>query len=237
MSAMQRLLVFALLAWAGAVVAASTPDINLRVVMIRPEDALLQVFKQSGDNFIIALQGTGDRRISLNLQKAPLEVALKRICDEAELNLTRTESVFVVTGSAGSGQRLRGHLGTHLGTLDTSNRPNPSAMTFNPLAMGMLAHPSMARNTLSAFGTNGSVYRFEREERSTFTCPHCKRTITVLGQKDQCVQCSRGFQRDWAFCPFDGATRATPLSDWKVCPFCTKGVKSHADAADSNRNG
>ena len=67
------------------------------------------------------------------------------------------------------------------------------------------------------------------EERSTFTCPHCKQQVTVLHQHTapKCEKCSRTFHDDWQFCPFDGAKRpASAGTDWQFCPLCGKSVKA-----------
>jgi hypothetical protein len=86
---------------------------------------------------------------------------------------------------------------------------------------------------------------FNREERSTFTCPHCKATNTVsrVRQQPKCPKCTRVFQPDWQFCPADGAKRPAGPSDWKYCPSCGKQVtppkaqEGNIDLGDPNVTG
>jgi hypothetical protein len=64
------------------------------------------------------------------------------------------------------------------------------------------------------------------EERSTFTCPHCKQQVTIIKKHvtPKCPTCGRTFQDDWKFCPVDGTKRPEDSSDWKFCPHCGKAV-------------
>lgn len=189
------------------------PEVNLRVNLSAPEDALLHLFRQSGENFVFAPMGPIDRRVSLDLCNMPVELAVSRLCDEAGLKFEQRAGGFVITCGPAlfTSQTLRSALGGSSGLTG-------HASALNPLALGALAAPGLSRQ----FATFGLA------ERSTFTCPHCKRSVTILGLKDQCGQCQRQLQRGWTYCPFDGAKRTTLLEDWKACPFCLKGVKNHA---------
>jgi len=64
------------------------------------------------------------------------------------------------------------------------------------------------------------------EERSTFTCPHCKQQVTVIKKHvaPKCPTCGRTFQDDWKFCPVDGTKRPDDPGEWKFCPHCGKAV-------------
>jgi predicted RNA-binding Zn-ribbon protein involved in translation (DUF1610 family) len=64
------------------------------------------------------------------------------------------------------------------------------------------------------------------EERSTFTCPSCKEQITVMRKHTtpKCPTCGKEFQKEWKFCPNDGAKRPADPTDWKFCPHCGKAV-------------
>ncbi len=64
------------------------------------------------------------------------------------------------------------------------------------------------------------------EARSTFTCPSCKEQITVLRKHTapKCPTCGKDFQKEWKFCPNDGAKRPAEAGDWKFCPHCGKAV-------------
>ncbi len=64
------------------------------------------------------------------------------------------------------------------------------------------------------------------EERSTFTCPHCKEQVTVIKKHTtiKCPTCGRGYQDDYKFCPFDGTKRPADSSKWSFCPHCGKSI-------------
>lgn len=82
---------------------------------------------------------------------------------------------------------------------------------------------------------NGLFYSYgSREQRSTFTCPHCKRQATVIRKVEtpKCPKCERVFQPSWQFCPHDGTRRPASETTWKACPFCGKQVSDAATAAD-----
>jgi transcription elongation factor Elf1 len=82
---------------------------------------------------------------------------------------------------------------------------------------------------------NGLVYSYgSREQRSTFTCPHCKRQATVIRKAvtPKCPKCERVFQSSWQFCPNDGTRRPASETTWKACPFCGKQVSDAALAVD-----
>ncbi len=86
-------------------------------------------------------------------------------------------------------------------------------------------------------GQNGFVYTYpKREERSTFTCPHCKRQATVIRKVEtpKCPKCERVFQPSWQFCPYDGTRRPAGETTWKACPFCGKQV-SRADTNEPRK--
>ncbi len=74
---------------------------------------------------------------------------------------------------------------------------------------------------------DGVVYSYsQNENRSTFTCPHCKRQATVIRKAEaaHCPKCERVMQSDWQFCPNDGTKRPASETAWKFCPFCSRAV-------------
>ena len=64
------------------------------------------------------------------------------------------------------------------------------------------------------------------EERSTFTCPHCKEQVTIIKKHTapKCPTCGRVFMDDWKFCPFDGTKRPAETTGWNFCPHCGKAI-------------
>lgn len=65
------------------------------------------------------------------------------------------------------------------------------------------------------------------EQRSTFTCPHCKGQTTIIRAQQlqpKCPKCGRTFHSDWQFCPFDSSKRPATAGGWKYCPLCGKEV-------------
>ncbi len=82
--------------------------------------------------------------------------------------------------------------------------------------------------------SNALTYSLSTQEtRSTFTCPHCRKQLTIVSQKQspKCPDCKRDFLSDWKFCPFDGAKRPASGIEWGFCPICGKDLP-HKDGED-----
>ena len=63
-----------------------------------------------------------------------------------------------------------------------------------------------------------------RGQFHTFRCRHCKNQVTlrVTVAQPKCAKCRRGFQPDWKFCPYDGASRPATAPPLRFCPVCGK---------------
>ena len=83
--------------------------------------------------------------------------------------------------------------------------------------------------------SNALTYSLSTQEtRSTFTCPHCQKQVTIVSQKQslKCPDCKREFLSDWKFCPFDGAKRPASGIEWGFCPICGKDLP-HKEGSES----
>lgn len=85
---------------------------------------------------------------------------------------------------------------------------------------------------------SSGILRYQlSEERSTFTCPHCKGQTTMLRQRQQpkCPKCERLFQPSWQFCPVDGSKRPATPGEWKHCPLCGKQVDKDKSGKEKSK--
>ena len=111
---------------------------------------------------------------------------------------------------------------------DARLKPVFDKLVLRPEGSAILdSQDSAFRIFLGEAGDDAATYRIAvAEEVSAFTCPHCN--VRVLAQRDpappKCVKCSRQFQAQWQFCPFDGAPRPIELREWSFCPACGKRV-------------
>lgn len=102
---------------------------------------------------------------------------------------------------------------------------------IDPLSQDVLAF--VGKNHIS----DALTYSLSTQEtRSTFTCPHCRKQLTIVSQKQsiKCPDCKRDFLSDWKFCPFDGAKRPANGSEWGFCPICGKDLP-HSGGDNANK--
>lgn len=103
-------------------------------------------------------------------------------------------------------------------------------LTGQGTAKALTPTKPFALNNGTNFAIGNTLYTANTltETRSTFTCPHCKKQVTVLHQHQspKCETCGRTFHDDWQFCPFDGFKRpAGAESAWQFCPLCGWSLK------------
>jgi RNA polymerase subunit RPABC4/transcription elongation factor Spt4 len=175
-------------------------DLDMNNVPVR--DALKQVFAQAKQEFVVDADVPEDARITARAKNVQLGTALDLITQSARVRWGREikdgKTVYRI------GKSVR------------------SSVFASPGATGVF---SLDLNRLR--DSSPLIYRYGvTEQRSTFTCPHCKGQATVLRQNQQprCPECQRVFQSDWQFCPHDGAKSPAVSSDWKFCPICGKAV-------------
>jgi DNA-directed RNA polymerase subunit RPC12/RpoP len=206
------------LQWSTAMPTARV-DLDLDNVPLR--DALKALFDQAKQEFVVEKDVPEDSKITLRVKNVAFATALNAILDQAgvhsyqSVEMQAKDKTPKTTFHITKGKVARNYVsrllnGAHAFTWSPSNLHDftlgaPTALPSNPLIYGYSA----------------------TEQRSTFTCPHCKRQVTVLRQKQtpKCPQCGRTFQSDWKFCPFDGAKRpADNAAEWQFCPYCGKRV-------------
>jgi hypothetical protein len=199
-------------------------DVDLRDASVR--EAAKELADRSKSVIHVEEDVPGDPRVSIKAKNVRLETALDLVTESAGVGW-RVESRMVsseASGGAGGDRRVS----------QTDKRTYRIGKGYGR-GGGFSLNPTMLRQFgIEGAGPNarffgqGVPYWFNgREERSTFTCPHCKATNTVsrVRQQPKCTKCTRIFQNDWQFCPADGAKRPAGPSDWKFCPSCGKGVQ------------
>lgn len=243
MRLMRRLVLIALLVGATTMIARAHAQqtIKFETINASPEALIIKLFKQAGENMIIEPLAPGTRRISVSLEGATFRESLNRICESAGLTWSEQGNVYIISRGWPSFSsrfdriafRSKGYppfaepFMDHIALLKRSFAPSVTS-DLRPAGGSNIVYRTIVPsfNDFIAGGTASSrMLALSSEERSTFACPNCKKSVTIIGQKGACAKCNRTFQHDWAYCPFDGAKRTMPLDEWKVCPFCSKGVK------------
>ncbi len=120
-------------------------------------------------------------------------------------------------------------------SLDLQKDPSSdnTALDGHALLPGVPVLGTIFKNADDRF-SNALTYSLSTQEtRSTFTCPHCQKQLTIVSQKQsiKCPDCKRDFLSDWKFCPFDGAKRPASGIEWGFCPICGKNLP-HKEVAE-----
>lgn len=188
-----------------------------------------------------------DTKIDLDLNNVPVREAVKRICEQAKqeyqidddvsdtsrVSLRASDVRFstaldLVTQAAGIGWRSEIKDSKRMIRVGKAVSGGNFGVFVNPPVGDLLRNIEGWTNQRFQFSPNNDLsYRlFLPEQRSTFTCPHCKGKVTMLGgrQQPKCPKCDRTFQSDWQFCPVDGAKRPPAPGAWHYCPLCGKQV-------------
>lgn len=187
--------------------------VNLDLDNLSVREALTQLAGQAKQEIVIDADVPGDVRVTVRAQNVRLGTALDL--------LTET------TGASWNIERRQGKTIVHV-TKPTQPVAAHVAPTFAGIA-GLLGRVEGQRMEFEWGPDLNVIYRLSaQEERSTFTCPHCKGQVTVIRQRQQpkCTRCSRPFQAEWQFCPIDGARRPPAPGEWQFCPVCGKPVAS-----------
>lgn len=192
------------------------PDVkvNLDLDNAPVKDALKQVFDQAKQEYALDKDVSDDARISIRAKNVKFATALDLITQTAGVRWGRekrdSKTLFRV------GKSVRSDNTIAWAGLDTFLKPHLEAL---PRIGSFYEKEGNIPFISYALATS--------EERSTFTCPHCKGQTTALRQRQQpkCPKCSRTFQSGWQFCPIDGAKRPPAPGGWKFCPLCGKAVE------------
>lgn len=199
-----------------------TVKVSLDVENTSAKDALKQALESAKKEYVLDSDVPEDPRLSLRVK----DVRLSTVLD-------------LLTEAMGVGWRVELREGKQTYRVGKNIRTGFAALGL-PNIGEAVRHGLITAPEITAFVPNHTsklqtfIYGLS-EERSTFTCPHCKGTTTLLRQRQQpkCTKCSRAFQADWQFCPADGAKRPATPSQWKFCPHCGKDVKVEKSAAKS----
>lgn len=188
--------------------------ISLNLEDIRGKEALKSTLESAGKNYVLDPDVPEEPRVTLKVKDVRLSTALD-----------------LLTEALGVGWRVELRDGKPTYRVGKSILTGFAAMGLTGIG-DVVRHGLITAPEITAFVPNHGArlhpYIFGlTEERSTFTCPHCKGTTTLLRQRQQpkCTKCQRAFQSDWQFCPADGAKRPAAPNQWKFCPHCGKDVK------------
>ena len=187
-----------------------TQKVDLDLNDVRALDAIRQIAAQSKLEVRENKDATTDTRVTVRAKAVQLSTALDLVTQAAGLawTLAQVEGKPVV------------QVGKNLNAFSITTVPLQGSF---PLIDQFLGNGIDAGN---GFEPHAYLSR-GREERSTFTCPHCKGQSTVLRQRVQpdCPKCAVTFQPTWQFCPRDGTKRPATGNEWKFCPHCGKRVE------------
>lgn len=186
-------------------------DVDLKDVPVR--DALKRVLDQSRQKYIIQDDVPNEQKVRLDAKSVQLNTVLD-----------------VITQTAGVGWRQELQEKKDEDKNKTGKREYETVIRVgkNIKSNNVFSMHNILRVTPDA-ASRSYIYPFwTSEQRSTFTCPHCKGQATVLrrNQQPRCTTCQRPFQAGWDFCPNDGAKRPATPGAWKFCPICGKEVSS-----------
>lgn len=203
-----------------------SPD--LRNVSVR--EAARRLAEQSKREIIVDPDVTESARVSLSAQNVQLTTVLDLISQSAGVRWGREvkPTTALKPGKTNSTIYRIGKINSLIAPALRLTAPG------NTYLNRLIVRPNQSRSTTVApayEGGAGLLYSLsQRETRSTFTCPHCKRQATVIRKTEapKCPQCERVFQPTWQFCPQDGTRRPAGESAWKNCPFCGKTVSGVA---------
>lgn len=210
--------------WASSLGGPSLPDTKLAVKFddLPVRDALKRVLEQAKQDYVIDDDVPASARISLDIKDVQLSPVLDLLTQSAGVGWRREVTRQRSQTNTSSKTIVR------VGKSVATNRPSG---TLNRVLPSNIIVSGREPTIINPF-----LYRYSTtEQRSTFTCPHCKGQATLLQTRraqPACPKCQRTFQSDWQFCPSDGTKRpAATTGAWRFCPLCGKTVSlqtSHA---------
>lgn len=190
-------------------------DLDLRDATVR--EAAQHILERAGLKADLRLDEDvpGDVRITARVKNVKASTALDLIGDAAGVRwgMERRENKSTLRLGKQATTPTFSAVGTDQIILPLDGKLGPERQ---PLTFGM------APTTLS---------------RYAFNCPHCKGRVSIVRRSNEpdCTRCGQQFQRDWKFCPSDGAKRPAARPDVSYCPLCGKRVeieRSKAGAGD-----
>ena len=231
----------------------SGPELDQRVTLdvsdMPIEQALQLLFDQVKLKFQSENDVPKDVKVTLKLNNVRFATALSALTESAGIGWQQQHTVKdnKVTSTFKVGKKLKSVPGVYHWPTDQKGNTlhwNGSQFDFHSLTKPNGSHgylplpgekfilphiemPALPQTPIILDQTPQGAYTlFTQEERHTFTCPHCKQQVTILGKRQapKCEKCGRTFQNDWQFCPFDGAKRPASPDSWQFCPHCGKRV-------------
>lgn len=200
--------------------------VNLELENASVRDAVKEIFTQAKSDFVVDSDVPEDVRLTIHVRNISLLTALNLVTEAAGVGW-RLEAV--ATGAPATPQlKSEGAPGARY-QLQQYNLAGPRRYRIGKSIVGpgtaiSIIGDRVMLNRMPEFFTFNSL---QREERSTFTCPHCKSQTTMVRvqQQPKCTKCSRVFEKDWQYCPTDGNRRPAAPADWRYCPSCGKEVR------------
>ncbi len=159
-------------------------------------DALEQLFRAAGENFVLVQAPSSPVRLTLRLVDVPFEETLGYLCSLAALVWTKKGNIYQIQPGVTPPEvrdlpeELRIYGGVVVPPAWTVP-PRPPTVSPGP---PVIIHPSVP------FGT------------SQYVCPRCGYLM-----ERNCSRCQRSPNPDWNYCPYDG-TRLPPFPT--RCPSC-----------------
>lgn len=227
-------------------------SISLEAKALPLRTALFTLFQKAGESFLLEPGIFDNQQVTLSIKNAPFEQALRTLCQSSSVTCRKEGSVYVISPShvadvaaPPNGIAMRFAIPQAISPHELSlarsasrrvapvfSGPQRSGATRQPfpyMEFDLMNKQIVLRDLdrVRTFPLTPSAIR--TEDRSKFTCPHCRKSVTIVEQpKSNCAQCSQPFQPDWTYCPFDGAKRTMAIDEWKACPFCAREVKPRA---------
>lgn len=208
------------------VVGAKQPRVDLDLTEVPAPEALKRVFEQAKVGYRLDADVPREARVTVKAQNIQLHTALNLITEAAGVGWTVEQKLAAaLTLPEDTSKEERAKLLAEAAVVTYRVGKTISTRTLLPRMLfhgkeGVVAPSLQLSETLVPFTVYG------REERSTFTCPHCKQQSTMVRVKQQpkCPKCARVYQPEWQFCPADGTRRPAPPGEWRFCPACGKQV-------------
>jgi hypothetical protein len=199
-------------------------DLDLNDASIR--DALKQVFDQAKATYTLDADIPADVRVTVKARNVQLHTAVNLITEAGGVGWTleqKLASAVSLPTDLPPAEREKRLADAMAGTYHVGK----TITTRNLFSRVMVSGKDTVWSPSLRLSDSLLPYTlYGKEDRSTFTCPHCRQQSTMVRVKQQpkCPKCTRMFQPEWQFCPADGTRRPAIPGEWRFCPACGKQV-------------